>query len=231
MLLLLLGALLGSGVSLTAATHAAALTLPDVLRALDRVAPSIHTVSAQVEVDDYTALVDDTSRSSGTFAFERTSAGPRYALDLTTPKAAAKRLVYRDHIAWVYTPASRQVLKYSLANKQALVDQFLTLGIGGTGRELAASFHAVLDGPQTLDGVPTVKLTLTPIAPAPGSKITHIDLWYNTSTWVAAQQQIWQLGGDYHRVHYLQVKINPRLSGDPFSTRFPGANVVVPGQP
>lgn len=209
-----------------AASSAQTLTLAQVLHALDAAAPVIHSLTAHADVADFTALVNDTSRSSGTFNFKRTASGPMYALDLTAPADARRRLVYRDQTAWVYTPSAHQVVKYSFAKQQSLVDQYLLLGIGGTGADLERSFRVTLDGPATLDGVATVKLTLTPRQPS--SQITHIDLWYDTTLWVAVQQQIWQPGGDYHLVHYTQVQRNPRLGDDPFSTHFDNATVVEP---
>jgi len=203
-------------------------TLAQVVRALNQAAPQIHAVSATAQVADYTALVQDTSRSSGTFAYRRTDRGPMYALDLPSPRAAARRLVYRDQTAWVYTPASKEVVKYVLRGKRALVDQYLSLGMGASGDELARSFRLQFAGAEVLEGVPTVKLTLTPLHAELAGKLTRIDLWYDTRTWIAAQQQIFQQGGDYHLVHYGEVKRNPALPDRVFSTRFPGATVIVP---
>ncbi|HUX66598.1 MAG TPA: hypothetical protein VMV31_03830 [Terriglobales bacterium] len=211
-----------------AAAQQAPATLAQVVAALNQAAPKIHAVSALAQVADYTALVEDTSRSSGTFAFRRTDQGPMYALDLTSPPEAARRLVYRDQTAWVYTPASHEVVKYALKGKQALVDQYLSLGMGASGDELARSFRLRYDGAATLAGVPTVKLTLTPRRPELAGTLTHIVLWYDTRTWIAAQQQIFQQGGDYHLVHYSEVRRNPALPDRVFSTRFPGARVIVP---
>jgi outer membrane lipoprotein-sorting protein len=217
------------GLGLWAQTPSAATTpqsLPQVIAALDAAAPTIRSLTAHADVADYTALVNDTSRSSGEFYFKRTRSGPMYALNLPQPANARKQLVYRDQTAWVYTPSAHQVIKYSLEKQQSLVDQYLLLGIGGTGTDLQRSFDVAFDGPATLNGVATIKLTLTPKQKS--AKLTHIDLWYDTSLWVAVQQQIWQLGGDYHLVHYTQVKRNPKLGDAPFSTKFDNATVVVP---
>src|SRR6185312_10819218 len=119
--------------------------------------------------------------STGMLYFDRDGAQPRYALDLTQPAPAAKRLVYRDSTAWVYVPASHQVTKYALGNKQNVVDEFLLLGMGAAGAE-------------PLAGKPTIHLTLVPRDAATRAKVPHLDLWYDATTWVAVQQQIWQPG-------------------------------------
>lgn len=221
-----LAAYLGAFLAVAQTPASAPQNLEQVLHALDVAAPNIRSLTARADVADYTALVNDTSRSSGRFYFKRTASGPMYALDLTQPTDARRQLVYRDETAWVYTPSAHQVLKYPLAKQQSLVDRYLLLGIGGSGTELERNFSVAFDGPATLDGVATVKLTLTPKQES--GKLTHIDLWYDTSLWVAVQQQIWQPGGDYHLVHYTEVQRNPRLGDAPFSTHFDNATVVVP---
>ncbi|MGH9416879.1 MAG: LolA family protein [Terriglobales bacterium] len=225
----LLGALALAAAAVCAqAPSPAPTTLAGVLAALDRTAPGIQAASAAVTVTDYTALVKQSSISSGEFYFERSKSGPRYVLDLTSPADAAKKLVYRDQTAWVYVPASKQVDKYPLAAHHTLLDQYLLLGIGATGRSLTDAYNIEFDGATPLDGTNTVKLTLRPKDPAAGNLFTDIQVWYDPSTWLAAQQRLDQPGGDYHQLRYRKVELNPHLQGSVFSTRFPGATVVVP---
>lgn len=203
-------------------------TLAGVLAELDRTAPGLKGLSAQVEVTDYTALVAMSNVSHGMLYFERAKSGPMYVLDLTSPPDTAKRFVYRDETAWIYFPAANQVEKYALGSRRAVIDQYLLLGIGATGKELNAAYTITFGGAAALDGTPTVKLTLHPKDPAAAAKFTDIVIWYDTATWIAAQQRLDQPGGDYHQLRYRQVEINPHISSSVFSTRFPGATVVVP---
>ncbi|MGH9393720.1 MAG: LolA family protein [Terriglobales bacterium] len=204
-----------------------AASLAAVLQSLDAAAPGIHAVAAHAELEDYTALVHDSSRSTGMMYFERSGHSAMYALDLTQPKDAAMRVVLRDQALWRYVPAAKEVTKYPLGAKQGLVDQFLLLGMGASGEALTQSFAVSVAGTETLDGAPTVKLTLLPRAASVAAQYPKIELWYDTRTWVAAEEQLWQPGGDYHRVHFTQVKLNPKLDRAVFSTTFPGAAVVI----
>lgn len=211
------------------APAAAPTTLGQVLAALDQAAPGIRSVSAAAQVDDYTALVQDTATSQGKLYFQHDGQGPMYVLDLTTPQAAARKLVYRKQTAYVYTPSAKQVMVYGLAEQQPMVNQFLLLGMGASGAELEKSFQVELQAPATLDGHAAVHLRLTPRDAKLSGKLTHLDLWYDPHTWIAVEQQMWQPGGDYHRLTLTQVKLNARLSGKLFSTDFPGATVIHPG--
>jgi outer membrane lipoprotein-sorting protein len=205
-------------------------TLPQVLAALDRAAPGIQTVSAAAQVDDYTALVQDTTTSRGKLYFRHDGQGPMYVLDLTTPAASARKLVYRDQTAYVYTPSAKQVMVYALGRQQPLVNQFLLLGMGATGAELQKSFRVELQPAAAVDGVTLVHLRLTPLDAQLAGKLTHLDLWYDPRTWVAVEQQMWQPGGDYHRLTLSSVQLNRKLNDKLFSTDFAGATVIHPGQ-
>ncbi|MGH9487273.1 MAG: LolA family protein [Terriglobales bacterium] len=203
-------------------------TVPEVLAALTRAAPDIRAVSADAAVVDYTALIQQSAHSAGKLYFERSRQGPRYVLDLNQPAATAKKLVYTDHTAWVYTPSAKQVVKYALGADPLALNQYLLLGMGASGAELTQAFLVTLDGATELDGKAAVELTLTPRAAHVKDKFTSIDIWYDPHTWIGVQQKIWQPGGDYHLLMLSQVELNPRLSNKLFSTSFPGATVITP---
>lgn len=202
--------------------------LAAVLAALDRAAPGIHTVQAKAEVTDYTALVDDATRSQGMLYFERGASSPQYALDLTQPADTAKTLIYKDHTAWLYVPAAKQVQQYRLGNQQEMLNQFLLLGMGASGDELEKSFTVTFGGDAALDGTPAVKLTLVPRSPQAAAKFPRIDLWYSPKTWIAVQVQLWQPGGDYHLIRYTDIQLNAPIAAKRFDAAFPGATVIVP---
>ncbi|MGH9468681.1 MAG: LolA family protein [Terriglobales bacterium] len=207
---------------------AAAWTLPEVLGALTRAAPGIHSVSADATVTDYTALIAQAAKSSGHLYFERERKGPRYVLDLTTPTDSAKKLLYTGHTAYVYTPSAHQVIRYKLGAKPGDVNAYLLLGMGATGADLTHSFEVSLDPATTLDGQAAVELTLRPRSRSLADKLTRLDLWYDPKTWIGMQQKIWQPGGDYHLLRLTHIEVNAKLPSGVFSTSFPGASVVTP---
>lgn len=203
-------------------------TLPNVLDHLTAAAPHIHSVEAAAAVVDYTALVDEADHSAGKLYFERSQHGPRYVLDLTQPQATAKKLLYTDHTAYVYTPSAKQVMKYPLGNDPQAVNQYLLLGMGATGADLTRAFTVTLDGLTQLNGQDTVELTLTPRSNKLKSKLTRLDIWYNPRTWIGVQQKISQPGGDYHLLTLSHLDLNSPLSDALFSPSFPGATVITP---
>lgn len=201
-------------------------SLEAVLDQIDQAAPRIHTVIADSQSDQYTAIVEDHTIESGKLYYRKTSHGPELALSITQPAASKKTFIYKNETGWMYVPQSKQVQKYDLSKNRSLVEQFLLLGLGGRGHDLLKSFTVRLVGRATLDGVPTVELELKPKQTSLTNSIVAIDLWYSTRTWVAVQQKILQPGGDYRQLHYTHVELNPRVSDSLFDTHFPGATVI-----
>jgi len=219
--------LLGLGSGLLAArgwAQAPARTLDQVLTAIDLAAPQVRGVEAAAESQKYTKVVDDLSTESGTLDYRKQKRGPQLLLTLRKP--AVKVFLYRDETAWIYQPAIAQVQKYNLRKNHALVEQFLLLGLGGSGHALERSFHVRLVGAETLAGRGTVHLQLTPLAGQRG--LSSIDLWYDTQLWIAIQQKFLQSSGDYQQLRYSQIKINPHISEELFEPHFNGAQVIEP---
>lgn len=203
--------------------------LAQVYAGLDATAPTLHALSADADLTDFTALVNNSDHSSGKFYFERSSHGPMYRLDITQPTAAAKSLLFRDQTGWLFTLASQTVDQYPLGSHQSQVNEYFALGVGTTSAALQHSFHVSFDGAAPLAGAPAVKLTLTPILAAGATApFDHIDVWYDPATWITAQLQIFYPGGDYHLVTYHHVAVNPTppLDEKLFAPVFPHATVV-----
>jgi outer membrane lipoprotein-sorting protein len=231
--LCLAAGLLVASTSLDAIARPAARTqteasLETILRQIDQAAPHIHSVIADSQSDQYTAIVDDHTIESGKLYYRKTAHGPELALEITQPPASQKTFIYKNETGWMYVPQSRQVQKYDLSKNRSVVEQFLLLGLGGSGHDLLKSFTVRLVGRTTLDGTPTVELELKPRQADLSRNIVAIDLWYSTRTWVAVQQKVLQQGGDYRQLHYTQIELNPHVPDSRFDTRFPGATVVTP---
>lgn len=201
--------------------------LEGVLAAIDNAAHDIHSVVADSQSDQYTAVVDDHTIESGQLYYRKASHGPEMALYITQPAASEKTFIYKNETGWMYIPRSKQVQKYDLSKNRSVVEQFLLLGLGGTGHDLLKSFTVRLVGEASLGNIPTVELELKPRHADLANSITAIDLWYSTRTWVAIQQRVVQRGGDYRQLHYTHIEINAHIPDSRFSTKFPGATVVI----
>jgi outer membrane lipoprotein-sorting protein len=191
-------------------------TVQNVLRQLDAQAKDFHGLSADVERTKVTVVVNDHSTENGTILVR----GDKMLLDLKTPDA---RTVLRtgDNL-YVYTPGLKRVEEYNLGKNRALVDQFLLLGFGTSGKELEKGYLIAVLKEEKVDDRKTVELELTPKSQAVRDQIAKIEIWVDESSWIPVQQQFYEAGsGDYSIVHYSKVVRNPPISDSEFKPRWP----------
>ncbi|HXW61913.1 MAG TPA: outer membrane lipoprotein-sorting protein [Candidatus Acidoferrales bacterium] len=199
-------------------------TAQTVLRQLDEQAKNFHSLSAEIERTKVTVVVNDRSTENGTILVR----GDKMLLDLTTPDA---RTVLRtgDNL-YIYTPGLKRVEEYNLGKNRTLVDQFLLLGFGTSGKELEKGYLIAVIKEEKLDDRKTVELELTPKSQAVRNQIAKVEIWLDESSWIAVQQQFYEAGsGDYSIVHYSKVVRNPSISESKFKPHWPkGTEKVKP---
>src|SRR5580704_1063495 len=175
-------------------------TLESVLRQLDMQAKTFHSLSADVERTKVTVVVNDHSTETGSLLVR----GDKMQLQMKAPDA---RTVLRtgDNL-YVYTPGLNRVEEYDLGKNRTLVDQFLLLGFGTSGKELEHGYEIALLNEAALDDRKAAELELTPKSDAVRKQISKIHIWIDESTWLPVQQEFIEAGsGDYSIVRYSKM--------------------------
>ena len=85
---------------------------------------------------------------------------------------------------YIYTPGLKRVEEYNLAQHRSLVDQYLLLGFGTSGKDLQKAYLVTLLGEPTLEDKKTVELELTPKSQEARNQISKIQIWLDESTWL-----------------------------------------------
>jgi len=191
-------------------------TLESVLRQLDVQDKTFRSLSADVERTKVTVVVNDHSTETGTLLVR----GDKMLLQMKAPDV---RTVLRtgDNL-YVYTPGLNRVEEYNLGKNRTMVDQFLLLGFGTSGKELQKSYLITLLGEPTLDDKKTVELELTPKSADVRNQISKIQIWFDESSWLPVQQQFNETGsGDYFTIRYSKIVRNPAISESEFKPHWP----------
>jgi len=77
-------------------------------------------------------------------------------------------------------------------------------------------------GEQDLDGHKTVLIELTPKSTKMREQITRIQMWVDTSSWMAIQQKFFEANsGDYFIIHYTSVMKNLKIEDSRFKQDWP----------
>jgi outer membrane lipoprotein-sorting protein len=95
-------------------------------------------------------------------------------------------------------------------------DWFL-LGFGASGKELAAKWDITYGGQETVDGVKTEKLELTPKDPKVRDKVHKVILWMDADRAVSLKQYFDEGDGQSRTCHYTNIKVNQPLPKDAFN--------------
>lgn len=208
-----------------AVSQATNVTLENVLKQMDTQAADFHSLTADLERTKVTVVVNDKSTESGRILVRRDD---KMRIELTQPDP---RTILRDgDNFYIYNPKIKRVEEYNLGKKKSVVDQFLLLGFGTSGKSLTESYAMTLKGEESIDGKKAVLLELTPKTDEVKQQLSKIQLWLDESTWLPVQQQFFESGsGDYFIIRYKNMTRNGRISDAEFKPHWPhGTSKIQP---
>jgi len=212
---LLLLALLG--VSRGADTAAA------VLARMDKQAAGFRKLTAQFKKVAYTAVMNETSEDEvGAIWLMRSGKEIQMRGEVTGQDAHSYG--FRDRRGENYYPKINTVQIYDLGKERALIDQFLLLGVGSSGKEIEKNYRVKVTGSGVVNEAKTTILELTPVDKRVLESILKVELWIPEDAGYPVQQKFWQPGGNYYLFTYSGVRINPPLPDSDFRLKLP-ANV------
>ncbi len=200
--------------------------LENILKQLDTQAADFRSLTADLERTKVTVVVNDKSTESGKISVRRDD---KMRIELTQPDP---RTILRDgDDFYIYNPKIHRVEEYNLGKKKSLVDQFLLLGFGTPGSELKKSYSITLQGEETLDNRKVVLLELLPKSDDVRNQLSKIQLWFDESTWLPAQQKFYETGsGDYFIIQYKNIARNVRIADSEFKPHWPHGTTHVKPQ-
>lgn len=202
--LLLAAALVFAGWTASFAQNA---ELQQVLSEMDAAAAKFRSAQADFAWDQYTAVVQSHDIQKGTIAFRRAGGSMEMIAHVITDndQPAPKDVLYKGGQVDFYQPNLKQD---TILNASSNSERYLTLGFGGSGKDLAATWNIAYQGKEMIDGVETAKLDLTPKQPGSNNVFTHITVWIDPKRAISLKQQMFQDSGDYRSAVYSNIKLN-----------------------
>jgi outer membrane lipoprotein-sorting protein len=181
--------------------------LQKVLTDMDTAAARFQSAQADFAWDQYTAVVQSHDYQKGTIAFRRVGNATEMVARVKTDndQPAVKDVLYKGGELDFYQPELKQE---TILNAGANVERYLTLGFGGSGKDMAANWNIAYQGKETIDGVETAKLDLTPRQPSGNDQFTHITVWIDAKRAISLKQQVFQQSGDSRTAQYSNIKMN-----------------------
>jgi outer membrane lipoprotein-sorting protein len=209
--------------AVVSAWAAADTALDSVLQKMDETARQFRSAQANFTWTVYNKAINDVAETErGKIYFRRTSRDTQMAADVTQPDS--RQIVFSQGKIQVYQPKIETIDVYDASAHREEFETFLVLGFGSTGEMMKRSFTIKDGGEETIDGLKTVKLELTPIAEKVREQFPQIILWIDPNRGLSVEQKLVEANGDYRLAKYSDIVLKDKLPDRVF--HLPKAKVV-----
>jgi outer membrane lipoprotein-sorting protein len=188
-------------------------TLNAVLARMDRTAPTFRGMTADVQMKTFTAILSDTTTENGSLKMQRLKTGEVRAIIDFSAQTDARVIAFLGSIVRIYYPNLKAYQDYEVGKNTDVLNQFLLLGFGSSGSQLAQSYQISQEGSEKVAGQDAVKLLLIPKDSKVKEHLAKIEMWVPNDAAYPVQQQFYEPSGNYRIVTYTNIKINPALHG------------------
>lgn len=178
--------------------------LDSTLARMDRGAATFKGVTAHIRRVSHNAVLNEDNIDSGTIMLKRPKRGDmRMLIQLTEPDQ--KAVAFQGRKLEMYFPKIATVQEYDVGKNRALLDQFLLLGFGISGRELAAAYNIRELGTTNAGSQKAARLELIPKSKEVLQRLRKVELWIGDSGY-PVQQKFFMPSGEYMAVTYTDLK-------------------------
>jgi len=205
-------------------SYSSAADLDKVLAQMDSASAKFKNAQADFVTDNYTKVVDDHELQSGATYFERS--GGQTEMSALLQKPSKRTIVYKDGVLNYYDPSTDQLSVFAAGKNKAQYESFLTLGFGGSGKDLKAAWQIDDLGAEKIGGADTEKLDLKSQQAKDSAGIDHITIWVDPTRAVTLKQVFYYSSGNTRITTFANIKYNQKkLPGGVFEV--PKAKSVV----
>lgn len=205
----------------------AADNLQSTLAKLDQAAAHFKSTSADFKfVTEQTDPVPDTDTQEGTAYYERVGSDFQMAAHIESDNSRKAPKVYTvvKRQFKLYEPGIHQITLLKGADKFA---DYIMLGFGASGKQLAEKWNITDLGPETVNGVQTEKLELVAKDPTVKKNLPKVTVWMDLSRAVSVKQVFDEGQGTTRTCTYTNFKTNQSLPSDVFVISDSRAQTVV----
>jgi outer membrane lipoprotein-sorting protein len=184
--------------------------LQKVLGQMDAASQKFQSAQADFNWDQLTAVVQSHEITAGTIAFRRAGSSTEMIAHVKTDNGqpAPKDILYKNGELAYYQPTIKQQTIFSAGANRQQYEGFLTLGFGGSGKDLADMWNINFQGMEAINGTQTAKLDLTPKQAGGNQMFTHITIWIDPARAISLKQIFFQESGDTRTAVYSNIQMN-----------------------
>jgi outer membrane lipoprotein-sorting protein len=188
--------------------------LDEVLRQMDAASLRFQSAEASFRWDLYERVVKQTTTQTGIIYFKKQ--GATTVMGARVEQPSVKIIEFRNGVVRLYDPGIDHLTVIDATKNKAQFESFLTVGFGGSGKDLAKAWTISDLGDEMIDGVQTAKLDLVAKDPAVRSNCTHMTLWVDPVRGVQLKQSLYLPSEDYRTAVYTNIKYNQKVDEKPY---------------
>lgn len=195
-----------------------------VLSQMDAASAKFQSTQADFKWDVLQSVVNEHDIQSGTIYFERHSDSTSMAAYIKQP--AEKSVFFNGNTLSLIQPEIKQETIFSAGSNRGQYESFLTLGFGGSGKNLQQNWTITCDGMEPINGIQTAKLDLKPKQESVANTFSHVTIWIDPARSLSLKQIFYEPSGDNRTATYNAIKYNTRIPADVFKPKDKGYNVI-----
>lgn len=187
-------------------------SVDSVLARMDASGASFRAMSARIKRVSHTAVLNDNTIETGSVRMKRPKANDlRVVMELNEPDP--KSIAFANNKAEIYYPKINTVQEYNLGKHKNLVEQYLLLGFGASGKDLQRNYSIKALAVEDIQGQKTTRIEMTPKSAETRQHLNKVEMWI-TEAGYPVQQKLFYPSGDYMLITYSDLKWNPALDDD-----------------
>ena len=191
--------------------------LDEVLRQMDAASLKFQSAEANFRWDLYERVVKQTTTQTGTIYFKKQGATTVMGAKIDPP--SVKVIEFRNGVLRLFEPGADHLTTIDATKNKEQLESFLTVGFGGSGKDLAKAWTISDLGDEIIDGVQTAKLDLVPKDPSVRKNCTHMTLWVDPVRGIELKQSLYMPSEDYRTAVYNNIKYNQKVDEKPYQIK------------
>ena len=180
-----------------------------ILKRMDATAPSFKGITANLRMVSHTAILNDDSTQDGVLHMRRLKPGEVRALIDFTDAKDKHSVAFGERTVKMYYPNLNLVQVYDLGKNAKLIDEYMLLGFGNSGKDLQAKYDIQDGGSEQVGGRRTTRLELIPKSKDAQQRLSKAEIWFPEDADYPVQQKFYQPNGNFTLVTYSDFQLNP----------------------
>lgn len=196
--------------------------LPGILNKMEKAHLDLRSLKAEIVQQKTNAQIGVTDTEYGVMLYKPGAGKGKLRIDYTRPSKDTIAVVGEN--VTFYQPRINQAFKGVISKLAKGKGYGQLVGLDGSLKSLAVNYNIEFLRDESINGLPTTVLHLTPKS---GGQFAAIDLWVNQQNSLPVQWKMIERNKDYTIITLKNMQLNANIADTAFAVNIPGGTKVV----